>query len=245
MKYAIVTGASKGLGASIAEQLLKEGVHVIGIARQKNTQLRGNYQHINCDLADVEQLDKTISAIADQVFKKDVELVYLINNAATVNPIDTACNQTIEAIQAHMQINLIAPMITSSLLLKRAANINTQVIIANVSSGAAERSTYGWSAYGASKAGLNRYTDTVALEQKELNTGNKVVLLDPSIMDTKMQDDIRSTNPESFQAVDQFKQYKEENKLRDTAVVAKAFVDVLCDPSKIENGYYYRINELL
>lgn len=252
MKYAIITGTSKGLGASIAEQMLQEGIHVIGIARHQNKKLEQfakqagvSYQHMKCDLADVDQIDKTFETISDQIFKKNTDLVYLINNAATVNPIETSANHTIEAVQAHMQINLIAPMITSSLILKRAEKLPVRVVIVNVSSGAADRATYGWSAYGASKAGLNSYTTTVALEQTELGTYNKVILFDPSIMDTAMQGDIRLATKEAFQEVDQFKQFKEESMLRDTAVVAKALVDILGSEAEVTNGKYYSVKDLL
>lgn len=252
MNYAIITGTSKGLGASIAANFLANEVNVIGIARHANKELEEianqagtTYQHFCCDLANIDQLKDTFSKVTTQVFTKKTSYVYLINNAATVNPIDTANNHKLEEVQAHMQINTIAPMMTTSLLLKEANQNNTQVIIANVSSGAADRSTFGWSAYGASKAGLNRYTETVALEQKALGTNHKVILLDPSIMDTEMQGDIRSATKEQFEEIEQFKQFKEEDMLRDTTIVAGAFFDVLKDVKNIENGKYYRINDLL
>lgn len=250
MKYAIITGTSKGLGASMAEEMIKAGVNVVGISRNENpvleelaSQSKVRYHHFRCNLTNVENLDRTFAKINDLVVKEDTELVYLINNAATVKPIDIATNQTIEAVQAHMQLNLIAPIITTSLLLKRARRKGIKTIIANVTSGAANRSTYGWSAYGSSKAGLNRFTETVALEQKELGTENKVILLDPSIMDTNMQNDIRSTDEESFRDVNQFKQYKEENKLSDTADVANVFVTILLDDEQVVNGKYYSIKD--
>src|SRR5690625_4099520 len=250
MKYAIITGTSKGLGASRAEKMIKAGVNVVGISRNENpvleelaSQSKVRYHHFRCNLTNVENLDRTFAKINDLVVKEDPELVYLINNAATVKPIDIASNQTIEAVQAHMQLNLIAPIITTSLLLKKARRKGIKTIIANVTSGAANRSTYGWSAYGSSKAGLNRFTETVALEQRELGTDNKVILLDPSIMDTNMQSDIRSTDEESFRDVNQFKQYKEENKLSDTADVANVFVTILLEDEQVVNGKYYSIKD--
>ncbi|GAA4075713.1 (S)-benzoin forming benzil reductase [Amphibacillus indicireducens] len=252
MKYAIITGSSKGLGASTAKQLLKAGVHVVGIARETNDSLLqvaketgATYQHFNCNLSDTNQLDRTFEKINDQVFKKDTELVYLINNAATVKPIDIATRLTSEAVQAHMQLNLIAPILTTSLVLKRAKHCGIKTVITNVSSGAAGRSTYGWSLYGSSKAGLNRYTETVALEQAELKTGHQVILFDPSIMDTNMQGDIRSTSPEAFQDVEQFKQYKADNKLSNTTDVANVLVKILLDDTAIINGKYYSIKDYL
>lgn len=250
MKFAIITGTSKGLGASIAELLMKAGVHVVGIARTRNRDLLQiardagvTYQHFTCNLSDVDQLDRTIEKINDQVFKKETDLVYLINNAATVNPIDIATKHTSEAVQAHMQLNLIAPILTTALVLKRAKHCGIKTVITNVTSGAADRSTYGWSLYGSSKAGLNRYTESVALEQKELKTEHKVILFDPSIMDTGMQGEIRSASPDAFKDVEQFIDYKVENKLSDTADVASVLVKILLDEAAIINGKYYSIKD--
>jgi len=250
MRYAIITGTSKGLGASIGERFLRAGVNVVGVSRTESQQLRevanqteADYQHFTCNLADTNRLDRTFAKINDQVFKQETKLVYLINNAATVNPIDIATRHTIEALQAHMQLNLVAPIITTALVLKRAKRCGIKTIITNITSGAADRSTYGWSAYGTSKAGLNRYTDTVALEQKELGTDNKVILFDPSIMDTGMQEDIRATNSESFREVDKFKKYKVDNQLSATADVAEVLVGILLDEETVQNGKYYSIKD--
>lgn len=250
MRYAIVTGTSKGLGAAIARHLLEQGIHVIGIARNRNKELikvaterNVSYQHFTCDLANGDQIDHVFATINDQIFKTGTQRVYLINNAATVNPIDTVANHTMEAIQAHMQVNLVAPMLTTSLVLKKAKAYAIPTVVVNITSGAANRSTYGWSAYGASKAGLDRYTNTVALEEQKLNTNNKAILFDPSIMDTSMQQDIRSVDKEAFADVEQFKRYKEEKQLRDTTVVAEILVNLLVDDDQIENGKYYSIKQ--
>jgi len=66
MKYAIVTGVSRGLGLSIATHLLTNKIHVIGSSRQKSATIEGideenhvDYKHYSCDLADIEEIDKT------------------------------------------------------------------------------------------------------------------------------------------------------------------------------------------
>lgn len=250
MKYAIITGASKGLGASIAERFIQEGIQVIGVSRTENRELselssesETKYQHFKCNLSNMDELERTFEKIKDQIFKESTELVYLINNAATVNPIDIATKHTTEAVEAHIKLNLTAPIITTALVLKRAKESGVKTIITNITSGAADRSTYGWSAYGASKAGLNHYTNTVALEQNVLKTNNKVILFDPSIMDTNMQGDIRKSNPASFQEVEKFRKYKEENQLSDTRTVANVLVDILLDAEMVENGKYYSIKD--
>ncbi|GEM05357.1 benzil reductase ((S)-benzoin forming) [Halolactibacillus miurensis] len=252
MNYAIITGASKGLGETLARRFLDEGVSVVGISRSINKQLltysestEASFYSYSCDLSAVDELEDTCDQIKTLVFKKDTEKVYLINNAATVNPIDVSANHTREAIEKHVNLNLTAPMFTTSRLLHDAKKYQTKVILANISSGAAQRSTYGWSLYGATKAAINRYTETVALEVDELDEQHKIILFDPSIMDTSMQRDIRSTSKAQFKDVDQFKEYKQENALRSPETVGNVLVDLLLDEQALINGHYYSIHDFV
>lgn len=251
MKYAVVTGTSKGLGESIAKLLMQESFHVIGIARNGNDQLEdanlpGEYTHVIGDLSNSEETIEVFHKIIEKLRKKqDIESLHLVQNAALIHPIEQAGKQEATQIEKHMQVNLVSPMIITNLWLDAWRDYSIPLIMVNVTSGAADRNVYGWTAYGASKAGLNRYTRTVAMEQEELNTGNKVFLFDPSIMDTDMQGEIRSSDSSQFIQVDQFKDYKTSNKLRSTDVVAKVLVDKLTNEDSIQNGEYYSVKDIL
>ncbi|WP_226038565.1 (S)-benzoin forming benzil reductase [Aquibacillus saliphilus] len=252
MKYAVVTGASKGLGESTAKLLLQEGCHVIGVSRNMNQNLEKlaeqnsvTYQHESCDLSSPDAIEHTFTLIAERIFLSNVEVVYLVNNAGQVEPIDKAGTAEVEELSQHVNVNLLAPMATTNLFLKRAKETNVPVVITNVTSGAAERSVYGWSAYCSTKAGLNRFTETVALEQEELSSGNKIIVFNPGIMDTDMQGQIRSANEESFKDVETFRDYKQENKLRETDVVAATLVTILSSVNQIVSGKRYNVNDLL
>lgn len=250
MKYVIITGASKGLGESVARLFLQEKVRVIGISRTKNVDLENisqalgvEYTHYPCDLASLEALEDTCDKIKTHVFNKNTEKVYLINNAATVNPIDVSKRHSREAIERHVSLNITAPMFTTSRLLHDAEKFSTPVVVANISSGAADRSTYGWSLYGASKAAINRYTKTVALEVDELKEPHKVIIFDPSIMDTAMQQTIRQASEDQFKEVDTFIGFKDKDALRHPAVVGRVLVDLLLADERLVNGQYYRIHD--
>ncbi|QGH35749.1 (S)-benzoin forming benzil reductase [Gracilibacillus salitolerans] len=250
MKYAVVTGTSKGLGASIAKLLLEASVNVIGLARGENQELEnadlpGKYKHYQVDLADMEQTEKTFENIISFMKKQPIESLQLVQNAALVTPIEQVGKQDAAKLTAHVHVNLLSPMVVTNLWLNAWRDSDFSLVIANVTSGAANRSVYGWNAYGSTKAGLDRYTNTVAVEQEKLQTGNKVFLFDPSIMDTDMQREIRSADPSQFIDVDQFKNYKTENKLRETDVVAKVLVDRLLDEESIQNGEYYSVKDIL
>ena len=85
--------------------------------------------------------------------------------------------------------------------------------LVNISSGAANRAIPSWAAYCASKAALNMLTETFYLEEKEKGVEIKVYAVAPGVIDTGMQEQIRSASPEQFSAVDNFKQMKKEGVL--------------------------------
>lgn len=250
MSFAIVTGVSKGFGAAIAELLLEAGIHVMGISRTENDRLckvakdyNRIYKHYACDLTKLHEVEKTIDQMLDEIFENEPPTLYLINNAAIVQPVNQAMNIDESELISHMHINTIAPMIMTNKCLKKVHDSNTYFIAVQLTSGAAEAPVYGWSSYCSSKASLSMYTKTVALEQEKLDTGNKIIAFDPGIMDTKMQEVIRSSSHEAFKDLERFKQYKENNLLQDPANVAGILVDLLTDEVNLENGKIYKASE--
>lgn len=250
MRYAVITGVSKGLGESVAKLFLESGINVIGISRSKNEELttyadQNNviFQHYSCDLGDLESLENTVSAIGNQIFAADPDSIYLVNNAAVLEPIAQATNIKNADLAYHVQLNTIAPMVMTNSLLQQATEHDVRFIGATITSGAAEGPVYGWSAYCSTKASMNMYTKTVALEQDELKTGSKVIAFSPGIMDTGMQKKIRASSADDFIEVDTFRDYQKNNLLKDTEAVGGVLVDILTDEESIENGKIYHVKD--
>lgn len=248
MKYAVITGASRGLGASVAKQLMAEGIHVISVARNENNGLKRaaaeagtGYGHYNCDLASAEQVQNVFTEIAETVFK-DAEHVYVINNAGVIEPIEVAGALESSLILANVQVNLTAPVLISNLILQKALKTGTPTIIANVTSGAAERPIHGWSIYCSTKAAINMFTMTAGLELG--NSTSKIIAFSPGVMDTDMQATIRSSSEEAFAELATFKHYKESGSLRSPEIVAGALIRLVLG-SDLENGKVYKVNDLL
>ncbi|SDC76120.1 benzil reductase ((S)-benzoin forming) [Terribacillus halophilus] len=249
MKTAVVTGASRGLGEAIAKQLMDKGMQVIGVARRNSDELssyegkeNAGYAYQYGDLQDTSACARVFEEMAASIFSKASDTVYLINNAGVVGPIATADSYSLEELEAHMAINLTSPILACSIFLKYAKKYEVPLVIVNVTSGAAERSVHGWSAYSTSKAGINRYTETVALEETEAGSGNIVIAYNPGIMDTDMQADIRSSAPEQFQDVQKFRDYVTNQSLRNPMFVAGVLADILTG-EKIENGKRYAVKD--
>ena len=182
--------------------------------------------------------------IAHWIFEKDPKEILLFNNAGVIEPIQTVGNLDQTPIIRNIQVNLIAPIITTNLFFNKAQVTNTAVQVINVTSGAAVRSIEGWSVYCSSKAGINMFTQTAALEQAELKTNNKIIAFSPGVMDTNMQATIRSSSKEAFKDLERFKEFKEKNTLLQADTVANALVDLLLS-GNVESGKVYNINDLL
>lgn len=248
MNYAVVTGASKGLGESTTKYLLASGIAVVGISRTDNEDFHEiakendvSYTHFKADLSKLDQVESLLKKLTDFFKTNEVETLFLVNNAAMVEPIKKASKIKPEALQRHFQLNVVAPMSLMNHLISICEE--TVFVGANITSGAATQAYYGWSAYGSSKASIEMYTKTVALEQRKQGRAHKVFAFSPGIMDTDMQDTIRATDAEDFVEVERFKKYKADKLLVNTKEVATILVDILLDLSEIKSGKIYSVKE--
>ncbi|KAB2334783.1 (S)-benzoin forming benzil reductase [Cytobacillus depressus] len=248
MRFAIITGASKGLGASIAERMITEKVGVIAVSRTENAELKEKasvnqvfYQHFSCNLAVPEEVEKCFHEILSLLDSKKPEITYVINNAGAIDPITTVGTLDHQALVQNVNVNLTAPMVITNTLLKLRGS---KLKIVNVSSGAAERPIQGWSAYCSTKAGLNMFTETAAAELQTAGSDHEIIAFSPGIMDTDMQSTIRSSSKEAFFDLEKFKEYKEQGLLRPAETVANALVNLLFG-DQVESGKIYRVNDLI
>lgn len=251
MKYAIITGASKGLGEAIAKRLIQEQIAIVSVSRSENQEIKQLaaekglfYQHYSCNLSLEKEVQEVFMEIAHSIFEKDPKEILLFNNAGVIEPIQTVGNLDQTPIIRNIQVNLIAPIITTNLILNKAQVSNTRAQVVNVTSGAAVRPIESWSVYCSSKAGLNMFTQTTALEQAEMNTNNKIIAFSPGVMDTNMQATIRSSSKEAFKDLERFKEFKENNLLLPADTVANALVDLLLS-GNVESGKVYNIKDLI
>lgn len=145
---ALVTGASRGIGAAIVQKMRNEDIYVLTPNRQQ------------LDLSSNESIDAFLSSL-------DVPVDILINNAG-INTIARTIEVTDQNIENTLQLNLVAP-------LRLIRGIIPQMIqrrfgrIVNVSSIWSVVSKPGRVTYAASKAGLNSLTQTLALELAPYN----------------------------------------------------------------------------
>ncbi len=199
-----ITGVSRGFGKAIAELYLDSGEKVVGIGRSASI-AHANFSLILCDLSNLTE----VRALK---FDSISEPITLINNAGIVGEIRRLSDQQRSDVDEVMTVNVSAPLILTQKLYAAAHNKDHFTLV-NISSGAATRAIPSWASYCASKAALNMFTETFYLEEKEKGNFPKVYAVAPGVIDTGMQEQIRSANSEDFSALDNFISMKSEGTL--------------------------------
>ncbi len=169
--YALVTGASRGIGKSITKSLLKESFSVIGTARSSEFPTEfsqhDNFEGLYVDLSDPVAVETKVKPIFD---REEVPTV-LINNAGVFmeSGFEKDDETWLEKWDQTMQVNLRAPALVSKWALNRWIKEEGGYLI-NISSRAAYRGdTQEYSAYAASKGGLVAFTKSIARDFGEHN----------------------------------------------------------------------------
>jgi NAD(P)-dependent dehydrogenase (short-subunit alcohol dehydrogenase family) len=189
-RIALVTGASRGIGAAIAEKLAGDGAHIILTARtakdleaveQRIFDAGGTATIAPLDLTEAGSVERLAAALRERWGKID----HLVLNAAmlgTLSPVPV-----IDAAEFNrvLTLNLLAQqaMIASFDSLLRASDAGRLVVM--TSSVGTKPRAY-WGAYGASKAALENLALAYAEEVQNLSRV-KVALIDPGRTRTKMR----------------------------------------------------------
>ncbi|AJC21635.1 SDR family oxidoreductase [Pandoraea pulmonicola] len=223
---AILTGASRGLGAALARGLLAPGTHLVTLARRTDDDLatlaaaKGvSLEQIPVDLSDADAAARVAERVC-AALPRDAGRYLLINNAGTVNPVaNSAVLDDAGAIGAAFTLNVTSVMLLTSRFLAATQGLAAQRQIVNISSGAGRNPNAGWAVYCSTKAALDMYTRVVNAEHRE--HGVRAVSLAPGVVDTGMQETIRSSSVESFPALARFQDLKASGKLSSPEDVAR------------------------
>jgi NAD(P)-dependent dehydrogenase (short-subunit alcohol dehydrogenase family) len=194
-KVAIVTGASRGVGAATAEVLAGLGAQVVLAARDGSACERvargivekgGAAEGVACDVADWP----AVADLVDQTLVRHGRLDVLANNAGVIQPIARLSDGNPGDWVHSIAVNLVGAYHGARAVLPHFQSQGDGVIV-NVSSGAARIPLEGWSAYCAGKAGLAMLTRSLHLETRR--SGVRVYGFQPGGVDTDMQAEIRKS----------------------------------------------------
>jgi NAD(P)-dependent dehydrogenase (short-subunit alcohol dehydrogenase family) len=177
---AVVTGASRGIGAATAELLASEGAQVIRVARSLSAGSHGSFHDVPCDLTDPAQVNRLGVRIVTQHGAPDI----VVSNAGSflLRPLE----ETDPAeFQQQLAVNLAAPFHVARAFLPAMRNAGKGSFI-TMGSIADHVGFPENAAYAASKFGLRGLHETLVAEYR--GSGVRLTLVSPGPTDTDMWD---------------------------------------------------------
>jgi NAD(P)-dependent dehydrogenase (short-subunit alcohol dehydrogenase family) len=240
-KTAIVTGAGRGLGQAIALAMSREGARVTIMSRtlkeleltaRRITEQGGECLVFQGDVSD----PNSVASMARQTTERFSTIDVLVNNAAVIGPIRLLEDADFEAWEKAIDINLNGAFFCARAVVPAMARQGGGKIM-SISSGLGQMPYPRFCAYSVSKAGIIQLTLSLSEELKGMNI--QVNAIDPGVMNTRMQEEIRALGPSVLgkSVHDHFVEYKEKGHLRDPGEVAALAVFLASDEADHLSGY--------
>lgn len=185
-RVALVTGASRGIGAAIGEALLEAGFSVVGISRRiqkgsaAQTTVPSSYLAMTCDVTVEAEVSRLIKEIDARYGRLDM----VVNNAG-IGYVEPLAETPLDHWKSTLDVNLTGAFLVSQYaipLLRKSG----QGHIFNMASVAGRKGFAGWGAYSASKFGLLGLTEVLREELR--SDGVKVTAVIAGATDTPFWD---------------------------------------------------------
>lgn len=196
-KTVVVTGASRGLGLAIVQAVLASDYNVIAMSRAASDQLTSVLEDVGergafvpLDMRDAD----AIAATSRDIVRSRGPIYGLVNNAGigTDGVLATLHRSDIEAV---LETNLLGPILLTKFIM-RSMLASGEGRIINISSITATTGFHGLSVYGASKAGLEGFTRSLAREAGRRHVTVNCVA--PGYMETAMTAGLEGDKLESI-----------------------------------------------
>lgn len=222
-----LTGASRGMGLAMAQQLLSPERLLVCIARHTSGPLAASAADQNAGLKqwtlDLKQPEAASAQLRAWLEDQDAgrfASATLINNAGTIPPIAPLSDSDPAALALALRVGLEAPMLLTAAFLGATEAWHVPRKVLNISSGLGRRAMASQAAYCAAKAGMDHFTRCMALDEARKPQGARVCALAPGVIDTDMQTQLRSADAEHFPDVHNFVQLKAGGQLTSPAHAA-------------------------
>lgn len=240
-KNVIVTGATSGIGKSIALKLAEEGCNVIGIGLGVENHTEGNIRYINLDVTDEEKVKEVFKDI------KEVDIAILAAGFGIAGPAEI---MPIEYARKQMEINYFGVMNMCSNIIPLMRQKKKGLIVA-ISSVAGKVTLPMQSHYSSSKYALEAYIEALRMELRDFNI--KTCLVEPGDTKTGFTGARKTYNPEGnpyydvcTRSVEKQRQYEIHGKppetVRDTVLKV---IGKKNPPVRVAVGFEYKVVMLL
>ncbi len=238
MHLTILTGASRGLGAALAEQLLKSGQQLLTLSRHTADLwvVQGSdLEQWTVDLVDAAPVAARLEAWLTQQHPHQPATVTLINNAAALSDPAPLHDTDSANLARALRVGLEAPVLLSAAFLRATAHWQVPRRLLFISSGLGRRAMAGSASYCAVKAGMDHLARAIALEQAALPNPARVASLAPGVIDTDMQQQLRGADPARFPEQARFAALKTAGLLDSPADAAAKVLAFLARPDFGQN----------
>ncbi len=237
---AIITGAGRGLGRASAIQMAKEGAY-LGILSRTLSEIEatsrliekvgGKALALKADISRSKDVQEAVNRAHSHFGKIDI----LMNNAAVIGPIRPLYAVDEGDWNTCMDINLKGYFLFSKAVIPYMVHQKQGKII-NVTSGLGVMAMPLFAGYSIAKAGVIHLTKILAEELRDYNI--QVNGLDPGVMDTRMQEELRNLGPEVLgnDIYAEFSGFKERGLLKPPERVAKLAVFLASGESNAITG---------
>ncbi len=210
-----ISGASGGIGKAMVETVPWDGARVIGISRHEAP----GAEHLCADLADPSSWPVVGDSFRNELEGFDGHRVVFVHAAGTIDPIGYAGEVDTEAYTANVVLNSAAPQVLGHLFLAATRDVSARRHLVMLTSGAAKSVYEGWTSYGAAKASIDQWVRNAGAEQNTRG-GVQVLSVAPGTVDTGMQQQLRTTDEQSFPMRQKFLDLHAAGGLSDPAEVA-------------------------
>jgi NAD(P)-dependent dehydrogenase (short-subunit alcohol dehydrogenase family) len=219
-RLVILTGASRGLGAALAEQLLTPGTVMLCLSRGRHPTLAARAAAVQVrleewprDLADSVTVADEVEAWLRTFDAKRFDQAVLINNAGVISTVGPSDGSTSVELASALRVGLEATILLTAAFLRATGGWRADRRVLNISSGLGRRAMAGSAIYGAAKAGMDHYSRVVALDEAhraevagEKRLAARIVSLAPGVIDTDMQAQLRAAASAGFPSKAYFEQ---------------------------------------
>jgi NADP-dependent 3-hydroxy acid dehydrogenase YdfG len=194
-RWAVITGASRGIGAELARKLAVDGARLALVARGREAldalARELDAEPIVCDVADLAQVERA-AALIESLAGGAPDIV--VSNAGVFD-IGAAHKLSVDTFRRTLDVNLVAPfaLVRAFLPGMRARGSGHLVTVGSI----ADRNIFpGNAAYSASKYGLRALYEVLRAELR--GTGVRTTLVSPGPVDTELWDPIDPDNRAGF-----------------------------------------------
>lgn len=236
MKLAIILGGSKGLGSALCQTYSSKNWEVVEFSRSAPHGFS-----IACDLGQAQTAQEIFQSQVLSLSPKTWDEIHLIHNAARLGDIGPLNEGNPTDWSQSIALNFESLVWSLGLFSQGFQTHPARKVCAAISSGAAQKNYQGWALYCSTKAALERFVYCMAEEQKQQSHPIESVVIDPGVMDTQMQAQIRGAAPEKFPYLERFLQLKADDALPSPNTIADRIFQTLNAP--LEQGGFYPVKD--